>query len=133
MTDWIEWKGGECPVLPDRQVEVRFRAGSEDRDVADLLYWHHGNGPSDIVAYRVLSGLTLIRKAQESEFKFQVGDKQSTLKFMVRSGSEHEPVLTLDEGGFTYKGQRIEDAGEAHRAFLEVMGMIRKDREAASE
>ena len=36
------------------------------------------------------------------------------------------PVLVLDEHGMTYKGQRIEDAGEAHRAFLEVMSMMKE-------
>ena len=32
-----------------------------------------------------------------------------------------EDVLVLDEQGITYKGQRIEDAGAAHAAFMEVM------------
>jgi len=35
-------------------------------------------------------------------------------------------VLVLDKDGMTYKGQRIEDAGEAHRAFLEVMTMMKE-------
>jgi len=33
----------------------------------------------------------------------------------------NEAVLTLDEKGMTYKGVLIEDAGEAHRVFLEVL------------
>jgi hypothetical protein len=32
--------------------------------------------------------------------------------------------MRLDEDGMTYKGQRIEDGGEAHRAFLEVMSAM---------
>jgi len=35
-------------------------------------------------------------------------------------------VLVLDKDGMTYKGQRIEDAGEAHRAFLEVMALLKE-------
>jgi hypothetical protein len=35
-------------------------------------------------------------------------------------------VLVLDKDGMIYKGQRIEDAGEAHRAFLEVMVMLKE-------
>ncbi len=35
-------------------------------------------------------------------------------------------VLRLDAEGMTYKGQRIEDAGEAHRAWLEVMAMMKE-------
>ena len=34
-------------------------------------------------------------------------------------------VLTLSKSGFKYKGVLIEDAGEAHRAFLEVMRMLK--------
>lgn len=36
------------------------------------------------------------------------------------------PILVLDELGMTYKGQRIEDAGEAYRAFLETMRAMRE-------
>lgn len=35
-------------------------------------------------------------------------------------------ILRLDKGGMTYKGKRIEDAGEAHRAFLATMNLINK-------
>jgi hypothetical protein len=41
-------------------------------------------------------------------------------------GASAEPVLVLDKDGMIYKGQRIEDAGEAHRVFLEVMAMMKK-------
>lgn len=34
-------------------------------------------------------------------------------------------VMRLDKDGMTYKGQRIEDGGEAHKAFLEVMVMMK--------
>lgn len=33
----------------------------------------------------------------------------------------NEPLLILDKDGFTYKGERIEDAGEAHALFLQVL------------
>jgi hypothetical protein len=35
-------------------------------------------------------------------------------------------ILRLDKDGMTYKGQRIEDAGEAHRAWLETMKALRE-------
>lgn len=37
-----------------------------------------------------------------------------------------DPVLVLDKDGMLYRGKRIEDAGEAHRAFLEVMALMSK-------
>jgi hypothetical protein len=36
------------------------------------------------------------------------------------------PVLVLDKDGMIYKGQRIEDAGEAHRVFLETMALLKE-------
>lgn len=36
-------------------------------------------------------------------------------------------IVVLDHDGMTYKGERIEDAGAAHAAFMEVMGEMKKD------
>jgi hypothetical protein len=36
-------------------------------------------------------------------------------------------VLSITENGFHYKGETIEDAGEAHKAFMEVMEMMKND------
>ncbi len=38
--------------------------------------------------------------------------------FDLGTGTE---VLKLDKDGFVYKGERINDAGEAHRLFIQVM------------
>lgn len=46
----------------------------------------------------------------------------ASVTFNVNSGVE---ILRLDDRGMTYKGQRIEDGGEAHRAFLEVMAQMK--------
>ena len=29
MSDWIEWKGGECPVESDVFVDIKFDSGYE--------------------------------------------------------------------------------------------------------
>lgn len=39
---------------------------------------------------------------------------------------QETPVLKLDRDGFHYKGETIEDAGEAYKAFMEVMEMVKK-------
>ena len=57
----------------------------------------------------------------DGNFKFR-NDEQT--KIMFKTVSDGDPVLVLDKDGMTYKGQRIEDAGEAHKAFMEVMGMM---------
>ena len=45
----------------------------------------------------------------------------NTISFKVGE----EDVLLLDEHGMTYKGQVIQDAGEAHKAFLEVLANMK--------
>ena len=55
MSDWIEWKGGECPVPPGTKVDVKFRSGNVyDGENAASYSWRHCGVRSDIVAYRVV-------------------------------------------------------------------------------
>ena len=44
--------------------------------------------------------------------------------FRFHAGTPDEPILIITEQGMTYKGVLIEDAGEAHRAWIEVMQTI---------
>ena len=60
--DWIEWKGGECPVDEDTLVEVRYakqpvtakgvRLDGHIR--AGRLAWYHDGEDDDIIAYRTV-------------------------------------------------------------------------------
>ena len=54
--DWIEWKGGDCPVGPDVMVEVETRNGGRGICAAHALDWSHYAAPSafDIIKYRVV-------------------------------------------------------------------------------
>lgn len=55
MSDWIEWKGGECPVLGLELVDVRFRDGSTaERESASTWGWRKDGSAHDIIAYRVV-------------------------------------------------------------------------------
>lgn len=49
---WIEWKGGECPVAPERFVEVRFSSLHRQVSHAGYFVWEHRNWSWDIIAYR---------------------------------------------------------------------------------
>lgn len=56
---WKDWPGGECPVPPDRRVEVKLRDGSVYQNAADAFKWQHSvhdrrKRRRDIVAYRVV-------------------------------------------------------------------------------
>lgn len=61
MSDWIEWKGGECPVPPDTRVQVRFVSDfwgtTHAEDAARKFSWARPslNVYGFIAAYRVVS------------------------------------------------------------------------------
>jgi len=51
MSDWIEWKGGECPVDENAIVKYRLRCGSTDTATANDILWNHFDAPYDVIAY----------------------------------------------------------------------------------
>ncbi len=58
--DWVEWHGGECPVVEGTKVKVKLRSGEINSDRATWYDWKHHHPDhrlycEDIVAYRVVS------------------------------------------------------------------------------
>lgn len=54
MSEWIEWRGGGCPVDEAALVDIKFRNGTEaGQECAGDLSWDHGPYSHDIVAYRL--------------------------------------------------------------------------------
>lgn len=53
-------------------------------------------------------------------------EKQSDIEphIVFNCDVENKEIMRLDKDGMIYKGQRIEDGGEAHRAFLDVMRLM---------
>lgn len=60
--DWIEWKGGICPLPTDVLIMTKLRNGWESNGPAMAGYhrWDHGRTPdsplraNDIIAYRAV-------------------------------------------------------------------------------
>lgn len=50
---WIEWKGGECPVYGDDDVDVVLVGGSTNHGIADEFDWHRDGGPLSVASYRL--------------------------------------------------------------------------------
>jgi hypothetical protein len=44
-----------------------------------------------------------------------------------KCGNPPEPILKLTKDGFIYKGQLVEDAGEAHRLFVEWLNAAKSE------
>lgn len=58
MGDWIEWKGGKCPVGENDIVSIRLRDGGEAEGDIDPTSWWWGRDQAserdwDIIAYRI--------------------------------------------------------------------------------
>jgi hypothetical protein len=65
--------------------------------------------------------LALSRRARAAlaEGATTTAKPESTIKF--RLGNAPAEIIRIDQQGFHYKGQLIEDAGEAHRLFVEFL------------
>jgi hypothetical protein len=51
---WIEWKGGECPVEADVNVELKLRSGAIVLGIADHFTWKDHGRDYDIISYRIV-------------------------------------------------------------------------------
>ncbi len=60
---------------------------------------------------------------EQMSFKIAAANADPAIVFTIAGNAE--PAMRLDKDGMTYKGARIEDAGEAYRAFIEVMTGMR--------
>lgn len=53
--EWVEWKGGECPVGNDQRVHIQFRDGEILSCASgECLRWIHKSTSRDIIAYRII-------------------------------------------------------------------------------
>jgi hypothetical protein len=53
MSEWIKWKGGECPISEGARVDIKFRDGGVSEHGHAGLRWDHIGLSGDIVAYRL--------------------------------------------------------------------------------
>jgi hypothetical protein len=55
---WIEWGGGECPLLARTPVMIRLRNGAEHGPFpaidASSAFWRNDGYMADIIAYRIV-------------------------------------------------------------------------------
>jgi hypothetical protein len=60
--------------------------------------------------------------AEVPDFSCSPGNiAQNNITFQFQGNSPPKEIIRLDSEGFHYRGQLIEDAGEAHRLFIEFM------------
>ena len=76
MTNWIEWKGGECPVDGDSDVAVFLEDGGTITGKADLFFWGEGGNP--ITRYRVVGAKE--ETEPTNKYRTPIGDVYDVLK-----------------------------------------------------
>ena len=79
--EFTRWRGGDCPVPFDTEVEVILRNGKHISDKAGTLDWNDDANPRDIIAYRVLTDARAVEARElrawfneHAPTKFKQGD-----------------------------------------------------------
>lgn len=118
MSEWIEWKGGECPVPAGTVVDYMLRDGEVVKSVeADQLRWDFNGWQSDIIAYRlhVPQQSANTRQVAGTHYKdmgvepWDVVDtwpleqrigayRHGALKYLMRMGSKDESAQEIAKG-----------------------------------
>jgi hypothetical protein len=111
--------GGTVPEVPEGKV----------RDLEEALKYiqdhgyHIGGELCSEEAANALLSATARENTMNNEELSIVKDENCVFNFCL--GNPHREIMRLDAEGMTYKAQRIDDAGEAHRAFLETMRLMK--------
>ena len=74
-----------------------------------------------------MSETKIISNGEKKDFKTLDETKLKAIdESLICFNIEGEPIFKVDLDGIEYKGKRIEDAGEAHRAFIKTMELMDK-------
>lgn len=117
MSEWIEWKGGKCPVAPSDDVELTWNDGRTTTGFnAHLADW------SDVRRYRILS-------RRRSEADLTPDDQQGAV--FVGDGTRVLPV----PGGIIYENAPGYEplAAVLQRAYEQAAGGKGKERHAQGQ
>lgn len=116
--DWIEWKGGECPVAADAVVDYMLRDGEVGKGIeAYRLRWDDRGMGGDLIAYRlhVPQQPANTRQVAGTHYKYmgvepwdvvdtwpmeqRIGAyRHGALKYLMRMGSKDESAQEIAKG-----------------------------------
>lgn len=162
MSEWVEWKGGECPVGADVMVQCRLEQSGAGWDMEikaarDWSWQHYGHCvPGNIIAYRIVEpepekklGRQYVRYVSDAaweafkavgdddEDREAVEDDCAEMGIVMLTVAEHDELLT--RGAYDEASVRgIEAERDALRAEVErlramVSEMCRMDFERFCE
>lgn len=115
--EWIEWKGGSCPVPGDTLLDIKYRSGLiqkkirarfiQLRDGRQSRSWSHNNVAGDIIAYRLHTEEPTGRKDDSKKWRFSLLPWDSVL----------EVIKVLEFGAAKYapdNWQKVDNANERY-------------------
>ena len=121
MSDWIEWKGGECPVASNTKVVVQFRYGESSPELqAGLLCWEDNHSPVGIVAYRfVLQTPQDVVQNPSNLQPFAIVAIVSPVddrRYSLAEEAKQEALRLSKEKGYTYTVVQVLGEARCHKS-----------------
>ena len=123
MSEWIEWKGGECPVAAGTRVQVRFGRGETSRAVtAGRLDWAAGEDVYPIIAYRVVEeAVQPAPNTKPTNPKDAIGDTKLPLALLSPIAKAHW-ALAQHCGRVKYGAWNWREAGVRASVYISAIG-----------
>lgn len=110
MSDWQEWKGGQCPVAPGTLVDVEFRGGEVHANIADRFFWGHGKNRQsfEIVAYRLSEPKTTAIPTPSGLKSVEYDSKPDREELRIRAAlAAMQGMLSSTEHDVTYQNKNL--------------------------
>lgn len=110
MSEWIDWRGGKCPVPGDMLVEVRLREGSTYKGYPSSFSWQLNGHWDDVINYRVVgkpqiepihAALSTLAGEKPTNPKDAIGIRKVPMS-VVPAGVLMETSLGMLEGASKY-------------------------------
>lgn len=110
----------KCPKCGEKEnLHLNYDYGKQHRPVESVLCNECGEIFDGDMPVPQLENYTLVAGQQLS-----ISDVAQQPNSFILS-LENKPIIVIDEVGFKYKGELIEDAGEVYRLFKEFLKMPR--------
>ena len=122
---WIEWKGGECPVCGDDDVDVVLVGGSTNHGIADEFDWHRDGGPLSVASYRLHKPEAKPEFCESVMRSIPDPESKPTIEQLAqdyRSAKGHADRLQKEAGEAAVKAESF--AVEIRKKILELQELI---------
>ena len=113
------WTAGKFPVHPDYIKYYFLDEDAEGSEVEfEIVKEYINNHSNEVQSYAKLTKPDLTLKNNETNsLKINLEPQPNSISFLIKD----EPIIVVDEMGFKYKGELIEDSGEIYKLFKDFV------------